>query len=381
MSEGPREIDESLMRRALALGAKGRGGVEPNPMVGCVIVRRNRVIGEGYHQRFGGPHAEVNALEACTESPAGATAYVSLEPCSHVNKKTPPCVPRLIDAKLARVVVGCFDPNPQVQGNGIEQLRRAGIEATASVLEAEAKQLNAPFFKRVLHGLPYVTLKWAQSANGKVAGPAGQRIWISNDASTCLVHELRAKCDAILVGINTVVADDPLLTARGVEAARPLIRAVLDRRLQIPISSRLVKTAGEHPTIVYCAESKVDSATALELRQHQVVIVGLSGAGEQLDLPEALRHLGAQGMTHLLVEPGPVLAKSFLESGLADRVWVIRSPDRIKGRGAPAAPEVPYPSAASISLEGDQLTEYLNPGSPVFFTLQPSADFPRESGR
>ncbi|HSZ57206.1 MAG TPA: bifunctional diaminohydroxyphosphoribosylaminopyrimidine deaminase/5-amino-6-(5-phosphoribosylamino)uracil reductase RibD [Tepidisphaeraceae bacterium] len=372
------QIDESFMRSALALAAKGRGAVEPNPMVGCVIVRNDRLIGEGYHRKFGGPHAEANALEACTESPAGATAYVTLEPCCHPNKKTPPCVPRLIEAKLARVVVGCVDPNPAVSGKGIEELRQAGIEVTAPELEAECKQLSTPFFKRVLHGLPYVTLKWAQSSNGKVGGPAGKRVWISNDASRCLVHELRARSDAILVGINTVLGDDPLLTARCVETARPLIRAVLDRRLRIPLTSRLVKTAREHRTIVYCAEGKVDSATALELREHHVTVVGLSVAGDKLDLTEMLRHLAAQDVTHLLVEPGPILAASFLDLGLADRVWVIRSPNAIDGPDAPPAPQVPYPPTASVWLDGDQLTEYLNPQSPVFFAEQPSVDFPSD---
>jgi diaminohydroxyphosphoribosylaminopyrimidine deaminase/5-amino-6-(5-phosphoribosylamino)uracil reductase len=378
MPDGSRDVDEAFMRQALSLARKGRGGVEPNPMVGCVIVRGDRVIGEAYHQKFGGPHAEANALAACTESPAGATVYVSLEPCSHTNKKTPPCAPRLIEAKLARVVVGCVDPNPRVAGGGIEQLRGAGIEAVAGVLEAEAKQLNAPFFKRVLHGLPYVTLKWAQSSNGKVGGPPGRRVWISNDVSRQLVHELRARSDAILVGINTVLSDDPLLTARCVEKARPLIRAVLDRRLQIPIGSRLVKTAGEHPTIVYCAEGKVDSATALELREKHVTVVGLSVAGDRLDLHEMLRHLAARDATHLLVEPGPTLAASFLELGLADRVWVIRSPNPIEGAGAPSARQTSYPPTASVRLEEDELTEYLNPKSPAFFSPQASPDLPHQ---
>ena len=377
MSEETGQIDETFMRRALSLARKGRGAVEPNPMVGCVIVKDSRVIGEGYHQKFGGPHAEANALAACTEEPAGATAYVSLEPCSHTNKKTPPCAPRLIEAKLARVVVGCIDPNPQVSGRGIEQLRQAGIEVTVPVLEADSKQLNAAFFKRILHGLPYVTLKWAQSSNGKVGGPPGRRVWISNDTSRQLVHDLRARSDAILVGIDTVLSDDPLLTARCVETARPLTRAVLDRRLRIGLTSRLVKTAREHPTIIYCAEGKVDSATALELREHQVTVVGLSVAGDKLDLSQMLRHLGAGDVTHLLVEPGPTLAASFLELGLADRVWVIRSPEAIDGQGAPSAAQISYPFTAKIWLQGDELTEYLNPASPAFFSLQPSVDLPK----
>ena len=157
------------MGRALSLAARGRGAVEPNPLVGSVIVREGRVIGEGFHQRFGGPHAEAEALAACTESTAGSTAYVTLEPCCHTNKKTPPCVPRLIEAGIGRVVVACLDPNPQVGGRGVEQLRDAGIEVDVGVLEAEAKQLNAPFFALVQHHRPYVTLKWAQTADGKVA--------------------------------------------------------------------------------------------------------------------------------------------------------------------------------------------------------------------
>src|SRR3982751_1227851 len=173
------EIDEQFMRRAIRLAMNGRGRVEPNPMVGCVIVKNDRVIGEGYHQQFGGPHAEPNALASCTESPQGATAAVTLEPCCHTNKKTPPCTPRLIAAKIARVVIGCLDPNPDVNGNGLAMLRQAGIEVAGPVLESEAKQLIAPFLARVRHGRPYVTLKWAETADGKVAGPLGRRLRIT----------------------------------------------------------------------------------------------------------------------------------------------------------------------------------------------------------
>jgi len=172
----PESQDERFMRRAMELAARGRGAVEPNPMVGCVIVRDGRVIGEGFHRKFGEAHAEPTALAACVESPRGSTAYLTLEPCCHVGKKTPPCVPRLIDAGVARVVVGCLDPNPKVSGKGVEQLREAGIEVTVGVLEAEAKQLIAAFFALVKYGRPYVTLKWAESADGKVGGPPGERL-------------------------------------------------------------------------------------------------------------------------------------------------------------------------------------------------------------
>src|SRR3954466_3298302 len=187
--------DLTHLRRGLRLAMNGRGRVEPNPMVGCVIARGERVIGEGFHAEFGGPHAEPRALANCSESPAGASAYVTLEPCCHTNKKTPPCVPRLIEAKIARVVVGFLDPNPDVDGKGIAMLREAGIvvDRAPGEIEAEAKQLIAPFIKRVVHHRPYVTMKWAESANGKVAGAMGRRVKITNEASDRVVHALRAR--------------------------------------------------------------------------------------------------------------------------------------------------------------------------------------------
>src|SRR3954451_23545285 len=177
------QFDDDFMRRAIRLAMNGRGRVEPNPMVGCVIVKDGRVIGEGFHQQYGGPHAEPNALASCTESPAGGTAYVTLEPCCHTNKKTPPCAPRVIEAGIARVVVGCLDPNPEVDGKGVAMLRAAGVTVDGPVLEGEAKQLIAPFIARTRLGRPYVTLKWAQTADGKVAGPGGTRMQISNTFS------------------------------------------------------------------------------------------------------------------------------------------------------------------------------------------------------
>src|SRR4051794_21516418 len=243
--------DEAFMRRALRLAMNGRGLVEPNPMVACVLVRDGRIIGEGFHARFGGPHAEPTALANCTESPEGATAYVTLEPCCHTNKKTPPCVPRLIEAKIARVVIGCLDPNPHVNGKGVAMLKEAGIvvDRASDAIEAEAKQLIAPFIKRTLHHRPYVTMKWAESSNGKVAGAMGRRVKITNEASDRIVHTLRARCDAIAVGTNTVLNDDPLLTARDVErkSDRSLLRVVLSNTLKVPSKSRLIASAREQP--------------------------------------------------------------------------------------------------------------------------------------
>jgi diaminohydroxyphosphoribosylaminopyrimidine deaminase/5-amino-6-(5-phosphoribosylamino)uracil reductase len=365
------------MRRALRLAMNGRGRVEPNPMVGCIIVSKDgRVIGEGYHQQFGGPHAEPNALAACTESPAGATAYVTLEPCCHANKKTPPCAPRLIEARLGRVVVGCLDPNPEVNGKGVAMLRAAGIRVDGPLLESQAKQLIAPFVARTLHGRPYVTLKWAQSADGKVAGAGGARLQISNARSMRLVHELRGRSDAILVAARTVVNDDPLLTARGVPEARPLTRIVLDSTLSIPLTSRLVATAREFPLVVLASRDvfRTNPSGVEALQRLGVRVEPVNMPGRHFPLDKVLEGIGRAGVTHLLVEPGPTLARSFL--AVADRLWVFRSPNSIVDDHAPRAPDIqPYAKTGERNVEGDVLTEYLNPRSPMFFAAEPSADF------
>lgn len=366
------------MRRAIALAMRGRGDVEPNPMVGCVIVRDGRIIGEGWHRQFGGPHAEREALAAFAESPRGATAYVTLEPCCHLDKKTPPCVPALLEAGIARVVVGCGDPNPKVSGRGLEQLRQAGVAVETGLLGDQCRQLIAPFIATTLHRRPYVTLKWAQSADGLMAGRGGRRMQITGDAATHAVHELRSRCDAILVGIGTVLADDPLLTTRGVEHPRRLVRVVADSRLRIGLASRLVQTAPEVPLIIAHAPGANEAARrALESAGARLLEVPEESPG-RLSLPDLLRSLltlaAAPRCTHLLVEPGPTLARRFLETGLADRVWILRSPGPIDEPDAPQAPDVSYLVTGSANIGGDELTEYLNPKSDVFAAMEPSAD-------
>ncbi len=378
MTTPAREQDESFIRQTIALAMRGRGDVEPNPMVGCVLVKNGRVIGEGHHQKFGDAHAEPNALASCAESPKGATAYVTLEPCCHTGKKTPPCAPRLIHAKLARVVIGCLDPNPQVNGNGATMLRDAGIAVEVGVLESECKQLNAAFFARSIEHRPYVTLKWAQSADGRIAGPRGARMRISGEASHRTVHQLRARCDAILVGINTLLRDDPLLTVREVPVRRTLHRFVLDRDLRIPLSSRLVATTGDDaPLTVFCGEQALTGqspkAAALAARGVAVHSVPLDSSGE-LSLRHCLRAMDRR-FTHLLVEPGPTLARSFLDANLADRLWIFRSPRSIPHADAPAAAKFDHPPIASTPCGEDVLTEYLNPSGQAFFHPSASADF------
>jgi diaminohydroxyphosphoribosylaminopyrimidine deaminase / 5-amino-6-(5-phosphoribosylamino)uracil reductase len=379
------EFDEQMMCRAIRLAMNGRGRVEPNPMVGCVIVKDGRVIGEGYHQQFGGPHAEPNALAACTESPERATAYVTLEPCCHTNKKTPPCVPALIAAKVARVVTGTLDPNPEVNGQGLAQLRAIGINVSGPVLESEAKQLIAPFLARVRHRRPYVTLKWAETADGKVAGGGrvglvhGKRLQISNDRSIRLVHELRSRSDAILVGAQTIVIDDPKLTARGVERLRPLLRVGLGSRRGVFVNGNLERSLGEGPVLIYCTHTTLDQERK-HLWKVEKIGVGIVPVGATdegfVSLQGVLSDLHARDVTHLLVEPGPVVAESFFREQLADRMWVFRAPRRLDDPSARSAAAMPaMRSTGTLDLAGDTLTEYLNPASPVFFAAEPSADF------
>ena len=370
------------MRQAMELARRGRGRVEPNPMVGCVIVKAGRVIGQGYHAAFGEPHAEPIALAACQESPSGAAAIVTLEPCCHTNKKTPPCVPRLIAAGIGHVIVGTLDPNPAVSGNGIAQLRAAGIQVTLGILERPCRQLIAPWVAVTQLRRPYITLKWAESADGLVAGSLGRPVRISNPPASAAVHRLRSMCDGILVGINTVLADDPRLTARDIaipRGMRPrlLTRIILDRNLRTPLTCRLVQSAGQWPVLVFCslAASAGQEAEALRYRQVMIQPVPLDGTG-QLDLNYIMTSLVDRQMTHVLVECGPTLARAFMAANLADRAWVIRSPREIGEPDAPRAAAMPWPCSARRDLEGDNLTEHLNPASGAFFAAEASSDLP-----
>lgn len=374
--------DAIFLRRAIRLAMNGRGFVEPNPMVGCVLVRDGQIIGEGFHAKFGGPHAEPAALadcRGCGNDPAGATAYVTLEPCCHLNKKTPPCAPQLIAAKIARVVIGCLDPNPAVNGNGVAMLRAAGIAVDGPLLEAESRQLIAPFLASTQFRRPYVTLKWAETADGKISGPGGQRLAITGGAAQALVHQLRARVDGIAVGVTTVLTDDPLLNARLVESPRHPLRYILDTRLRTPPDAQVVFDQSASTTILY-AHNAADKALryrrdALENAGAHTVLIPIESAGK-LSIPRVLSYLHGMWTQELLVEPGPTLARSFFAANLVDRLWVFRSAKRIGDATAIAAAEVPvdFVATETLDVEGDQLTEYLNRRSPVFFSASPSAD-------
>ncbi|HUS46493.1 MAG TPA: bifunctional diaminohydroxyphosphoribosylaminopyrimidine deaminase/5-amino-6-(5-phosphoribosylamino)uracil reductase RibD, partial [Phycisphaerae bacterium] len=270
--------DEKFMRAALELAARGRGGVEPNPMVGAVIVRDGVEIARGRHKRFGGPHAEAEAIAAAHAAGAdvrGATMYVTLEPCCH-HGKTPPCTDLLISEGISRVVVAMIDPDAKVAGNGTKQLRAAGIDVTVGVCEGEARKMLAPYIKLRTEGRPWVICKWAQTADGYVALPPGCGRWISGEKSRAYAHELRGVCDGVCVGIGTVLADDPLLTNRSGRGRHPA-RLVLDSRLRTPPDCKLVVTAGRSPVIVATTPAGLaaNEAHAAKLRAAGVELVAI----------------------------------------------------------------------------------------------------------
>lgn len=310
------------MRRALAEAASGAGFVEPNPMVGAVVVRGGEVVGVGRHERFGGPHAEIVALGRAGERARGATLYVTLEPCSHFGK-TPPCVDAIVAAGIARVVAAMRDPFPMVAGEGFRKLRSAGVEVEIGALEREAIRLNAPYLKRVLIGRPFVTAKWAMTLDGKIATSSGDSRWITGPRSRALVHEIRGKMDAIIIGSGTALADDPLLTVRPPGPKTP-VRVVLDGRCRLEVSSRLVRSARETPVLVAVGRSApAERIRNLESAGCRVVIFSESTS---IPILEFLDLLGSQGMTNVLVEGGGTILGAFFDAGEVDAVEAFIAP-------------------------------------------------------
>jgi diaminohydroxyphosphoribosylaminopyrimidine deaminase/5-amino-6-(5-phosphoribosylamino)uracil reductase len=322
--------DEKFMEMAIRLARRGISSVEPNPAVGAVIIKANQIIGKGWHKKYGGPHAEINALEDCRSlgvTPDGATMYVSLEPCCHQGK-TGPCTEAIISAGISKVFVAMTDPSVHANGRGIDQLRQAGIEVNTGICEAQAKMLNAPFIKYATTGKCWVTLKWAQSIDGKVAWSDGidDRRWISNEYSRRDTHKLRRRAQAILVGINTVIADDPLLTARPHRGRRPT-RIVMDSFLRIPPDCQLVSTINQGPVIIYTSQQslRTNPQAVEELSNKGVELLAYPDTGHS-NLHFLLTGLAERGITQLLVEGGPTLLTSFLRENLADEIVVYIAP-------------------------------------------------------
>jgi diaminohydroxyphosphoribosylaminopyrimidine deaminase/5-amino-6-(5-phosphoribosylamino)uracil reductase len=338
--------DLALMRGALGLARRGLGNVWPNPAVGCVIVKDGRVVGRGWTQPGGRPHAETEALARAGAAANGATAYVSLEPCAH-HGKTPPCAEALVAAGLARVVVAMQDPDARVAGAGIARLRQAGIAVETGICEAEAAELNAGFLKRVTAGRPLVTLKLATSLDGRIATASGESRWITGPAARERAHLLRAMHDAILVGTDTVTADDPELTCRlpGL-AGRSPVRVVLDRRLRIPATAKVFGAPAASPVWVVTAP-EADQARGTALRDRGVEIIEAEGdpAGG-FDLAAVLDTLGGRGLTRLLVEGGGRLAAALLRQRLVDRLVWLHAPVLIGGDGVPAVAPLGFAALA-----------------------------------
>ena len=310
------------MREALKLARRGAGTASPNPMVGAVIVSGGRLVGSGYHVRPGAPHAEALALEEAGPAARGATLYVTLEPCAHWGR-TPPCTEAIIGGGIRRVVAAMEDPDEKVRGRGIRRLAEAGIETSLGVAGDGARRLNEAYVKHRTTGLPFVTAKWAMTLDGRIATRTGDSRWISSEASRALAHEVRATSDAILVGVGTVLRDDPQLTARG-PAARQPARVVVDSTLRIPGDARLLARNGAPVIIATTSRAPRDARAALEARGVEVCVA--DGPNGRVDLAAVLAALGQRGMTSLLVEGGGTIHGAFVDGGLVDKVLVFLGP-------------------------------------------------------
>lgn len=322
------------MRRALDLACKGEGFVEPNPMVGCVVAHGAEIIGEGWHRRFGGPHAEVEALRLAGSRARGATLYVTLEPCCHQGK-TPPCTRAVIGAGVARVVVAQRDPFPQVAGGGLAELQAGGLSVDVGLLEADARELNAPYLKLVERGRPWIIAKWAMTLDGKIATRTGSSRWVSGPESRGAVHALRGRVDAILVGARTARLDDPLLTARP-QGPRRAVRIVLDSRASLVSESQLVHTARQTPVLV-AVGPEAPAADRRRLTEAGCEVFFSPAESSNARLEALLDELGRRRMTNLLVEGGAGVLGSILELGQIDEVHAFIAPKLVGGAAAPSA--------------------------------------------
>ncbi|GMR07680.1 MAG: bifunctional diaminohydroxyphosphoribosylaminopyrimidine deaminase/5-amino-6-(5-phosphoribosylamino)uracil reductase RibD [Gammaproteobacteria bacterium] len=316
-------VDHYYMTRALRLARRGLTTADPNPRVGCVLVKNDEIVGEGWHERAGEAHAEINALAQAGDDASGATAYISLEPCCH-HGRTPPCSQALIDAGVARVVAAMQDPNPLVAGKGLLQCRDAGIETDSGVLEQQANELNCGFIMRMANGRPYIRIKMAMSLDGRTAMASGESQWITSEAARRDVHHLRARSSAILTGIGTVKADDPSLTVRlkdetNIEFQVPL-RVVLDPDLKIDASARLLQDPGS----VLIITAKGNKAARSELKPVEIIEVERNHRG--LDLQQVMQLLAQREINELMVETGATLAGALLEAGLADEMVIYMAP-------------------------------------------------------
>ena len=362
--------DTKYMQHAIELAQKGTGFVNPNPLVGAVIVKNGKIIGVGHHQVYGGPHAEVNAFSALTEPAKGATMYVTLEPCSHFGK-TPPCVDAVIASGVARVVVGSLDPNPLVAGRSITKMRAAGIEVEIGVLKAECDALNTEFFYYITTKMPYVIMKYAMTADGKIATRTGAARWITGAAARAQVHADRHRYTGIMVGIGTVLADDPMLDCRTEKDFKNPIRIICDSTLQTPITSKVVATAKQIPTVILtaCADSKLHEPYL----GAGCTIISVPLKGDHLNLAFGLCELGKMGIDSILLEGGATLNAAMLAAKLVQRVQTYIAPKIFGGK------EAPSPIAGLGVDTPDNAYKLINPKTTVLggdILIEAEVDYP-----
>ncbi len=325
-----KQPDPRFMREAIRLARRGLGRTCPNPAVGAVLVKGTRIIGRGFHRECGGPHAEIEAIAAATAPPRGADLYVTLEPCGHQGR-TPPCSRAILEAGIRRVFYGCRDPNPKTRGKGLRYLRRAGVAVAEGPLEEAARHLNGPYLKWVTQGVPLVTAKWAMSLDGKIGTRRRQSQWITGREARRIAHTLRNEADAVLVGTETVLADDPELTCR-TPGGRTPVRVLVDRQGRIPLKRRIFSTLDAGPVLLYTSRAGVPKARALAALGVDVAVVPCKAEG--LRLHAVLRDLARRGLHHLLVEGGGAILGSMFDDSLVDRVVVFAAPTVIGGEAA-----------------------------------------------
>ena len=332
------ELDDIFMKRAIKLAWEAQGWTAPNPLVGCVIVKDGRIIGEGKHERFGEPHAEINALKKCAESPEGATVYVTLEPCVHYGK-TPPCVNALMDAKVSRVVIGSKDPNPKAAG-GADYLEQRGVRVDRGIMNPEAISLNAAFYKTITTGLPLLTIKWAMTMDGKIATTSGDSQWVSGDSSRKYVHFLRGTHRAVMIGSGTLLADNPAMNCRISGLPQPL-RVFIDGRLRFPLDAKALTVSPAGDCVIVCLEefARPDTIKALEDRGAKIIVAPQKkpsdGGTERIDLIWVLRYLAREyNVNSVLSESGGGLNGALFDSKLPDRIEAFIAPKVCGGRGS-----------------------------------------------
>lgn len=328
--------EEQFMKRAIELAKQGAGWTAPNPLVGAVVVKNGRVIGDGYHRKYGELHAERNALAACTEDPAGATLYVTLEPCCHYGK-TPPCTEIIIEKKIAKVVIGSRDPNPKVAGKGARILREHGIEVVEDYMREACDALNPVFFHYITTKTPYVVLKFAMTLDGKIATRTGASKWITGEAARNHVHQLRGRYAGILAGIGTVLADDPMLNCR-IDGAHQPLRIILDSHLRIPMGSRLVRSAKEYPLLIVCNESTRDreegTSRIQKLEEAGTKVWTLPEKNGHPDLNVLMQRLGEEKIDSVLIEGGGTVNEAALKAHIVHRVYAYIAPKIFGGEDA-----------------------------------------------